>query len=228
MRHGGGSFIKTLDPTGIDVLVLAGDIAGHHTIAAALKKFCAKYKRVVFVPGNHEFYGSDPLTVWANIERTAKSLPNLSVLRYDRVVEVDGLTIIGDTMWFPYDAMNQLYEHAISDFELIKKLAPWVYEENARFLSWLAEAPKADVVVTHHVPAEESIASSFRGSQMNRFFLCNVRGWIVQAQPKLWLHGHTHTPLDYKLGETRVLCSPLGYPNENKHEKTYKGAFVDL
>jgi Icc-related predicted phosphoesterase len=37
---------------------------------------------------------------------------------------------------------------------------------------------------------------------------------IAQVQPKLWVHGHTHIPCDWKAGETRVLCNPFGYPHE--------------
>jgi hypothetical protein len=28
----------------------------------------------------------------------------------------------------------------------------------------------------------------------------------------LWVHGHTHSSFDYKLGKTRIICNPRGYP----------------
>ena len=28
---------------------------------------------------------------------------------------------------------------------------------------------------------------------------------------KHWVHGHTHDPFDYKIGECRVVCNPRGY-----------------
>jgi Icc-related predicted phosphoesterase len=36
----------------------------------------------------------------------------------------------------------------------------------------------------------------------------------MSARPALWLHGHTHGSCDYKLGDTRVVCNPMGYPGE--------------
>jgi len=56
---GGESFVDSLDPTGIDVLVLAGDIAVGKGIGPALDRFCTRYRdaRVLYVHGNHEFYG---------------------------------------------------------------------------------------------------------------------------------------------------------------------------
>jgi hypothetical protein len=29
--------------------------------------------------------------------------------------------------------------------------------------------------------------------------------------PVLWVHGHTHTSFDYRVGECRVVCNPRGY-----------------
>jgi hypothetical protein len=28
---------------------------------------------------------------------------------------------------------------------------------------------------------------------------------------RVWVHGHMHDPVDYKIGETRVLANPRGY-----------------
>jgi predicted phosphodiesterase len=60
-RDGGRSFVDSFDPTGIDVLVLAGDIAVAEGIPHALALLCERFRdaTVVFVHGNHEFYGSD-------------------------------------------------------------------------------------------------------------------------------------------------------------------------
>jgi hypothetical protein len=30
----------------------------------------------------------------------------------------------------------------------------------------------------------------------------------------LWIHGHTHYNVDFKVGSTRVLTNQRGYPNE--------------
>ena len=37
---------------------------------------------------------------------------------------------------------------------------------------------------------------------------------------KLWVHGHTHSPSDYMVGDTRVVCNPLGYPGERREPNT--------
>ena len=32
--------------------------------------------------------------------------------------------------------------------------------------------------------------------------------------PKLWVSGHTHTPFDYQVGDTRVIGNPRGFREE--------------
>jgi predicted phosphodiesterase len=50
-------------PTGVDVLVLAGDItmARHYEdLASVFKPLARKYRHILYVPGNHEYYKSSP------------------------------------------------------------------------------------------------------------------------------------------------------------------------
>jgi len=39
---------------------------------------------------------------------------------------------------------------------------------------------------------------------------------IEKYRPELWVHGHTHVPCDYELFDTRIICNPGGYPEENR------------
>ena len=112
----------------------------------------------------------------------------------------------------------------LNDFWLIRDFRRWVYRENARALGFLElKARHADVVVTHHLPSERSVASYFEGDPLNRFFLCEVDDLIRRAAPALWVHGHTHASIDTQVGSTRIVCNPLGYlvwgPNRNFDEK---------
>lgn len=37
----------------------------------------------------------------------------------------------------------------------------------------------------------------------------------MKNQVKYWFYGHTHTEGDAIINNTRLLCNPLGYPDEN-------------
>ena len=87
-----------------------------------------------------------------------------------------------------------------------------MYEENAKAVAFFREhVQPGDIVVTHHVPSQRCIAPRFVGSPLNPFFVCDLTGLILKSQPRLWLHGHTHSSAAEQIGATMVLCNPFGY-----------------
>ena len=91
---------------------------------------------------------------------------------------------------------------------------PETTSTTARALEFLElKARHADVVVTHHLPSERSVAPWFEGDPLNRFFLCGVDDLIQRVAPALWVHGHTHASVYTHVGCTRIVCNPLAYLN---------------
>ena len=141
------------------------------------------------------------------------TLRNLHWLQ-NSTLELSGVRFAGTTLWFRDDPDNLAHEGMLNDFWLIRDFKRWVYRENARALEFLElKARHADVVVTHHLPSERSVAPWFEGDPLNRFFLCDVDDLIQRAAPALWVHGHTHGSIDTRVGSTRIVCNPLGYLN---------------
>jgi predicted MPP superfamily phosphohydrolase len=137
--HGAG-FLKELDPTGVDVLVLAGDItsARHfESLANTFRPLAEKYRHIVYVPGNHEYYKSSPSQVAHNLARLKKEIPMLAIPDNGSVV-IDGQRFVGGTMWFRRAPTSDLYKHFMSDFSLIRDFEPWVYDQNVAFEKVLA------------------------------------------------------------------------------------------
>ena len=95
-------------------------------------------------------------------------------------------------------------------FEYIKKTV----EENKH---------KPIVIMTHHAPSPYSIDTKYAGSMLNAAFASNLNQYILEhPEIRLWCHGHVHNPCDYILGETRVVCCPFGYNNENNFNLPYE------
>jgi Icc-related predicted phosphoesterase len=204
-------FLESFDPKDVDVAVVAGDICTSSLLDRAIGSLCARFPEVVYVVGNHEYYGSSPRRVHGALASLRDALPNFHWLQ-NEVTELTGVRFAGTTLWFRDDPLNSSYEHALNDFALIRGFKPWVYDENERALEFLAkEVPSVDVVVTHHLPSQQSVAPAFEDDPLNRFFLCDIDELIRQGKPALWIHGHTHVSIDCRLGETQVLCNPLGY-----------------
>jgi Icc-related predicted phosphoesterase len=210
----GASFLESLDPAGVDVLVVAGDLCTYRLLRFGIETLCTRYPEVVYVAGNHEYYHSGPGEVHEALTRLREELPNFHWLR-NEVAEIAGARFAGTTLWFRYHPSNRPYEGGMNDFALIRNFDSWVYDENQRALQFLErEVARADVVVTHHLPSQRSVAAPFVGDPFNAFFVCEVDELIELAEPALWIHGHTHVSLDWSAGKTRVICNPFGYAIE--------------
>jgi Icc-related predicted phosphoesterase len=226
---GGAGFIRALDPTGVDVLVLAGDImmAGRYDdLERVFKPLAQKYRHILYVPGNHEYYRSSPQEVSRNLARLSREIREV-VVPNNGPVTIAGQRFFAGTMWFQPDPAGDENKSFMNDFFLIQGFEPWVYEQNVAFEKALAtEVEASDVVVTHHLPAPGSIPARFVGSAINAFFLSDMTAYLRDIQPKLWIHGHSHDRCDYLIAKTRVVANPLGYPNELRSQRAFDPAFT--
>lgn len=223
------------DYHGEDVLVLAGDIAsGSKNTVEVLQHFADIFPQVVYVPGNHEYYGSSFHEFNTKMIAKCAKLDNVHFLHRD-TVQLGGVWFIGATLWTNFNK-DPLSEHAarkmIADFRLIRdfKTADAVeqYYLDREYLKMAYEnfvGPK--VIVTHFLPARECISPRFKSdnSGLNDYFANNLGDWIWDLRDTTWMFGHTHDPVDLWLGETRVVANPHGYwtaADEGQHFDPYK------
>jgi hypothetical protein len=117
-------------------------------------------------------------------------------------------------------------EETMSDYQLIR-LSPEYRRVRARDTEglhhqsrrWLEQElakhePARTVIVTHHAPSLRSIPSRHAGDLLNAAFASDLGPLILASRVPLWIHGHTHCCVDYRVGETRVLSNQRGYPDE--------------
>lgn len=106
---------------GADLLILAGDIGSYQTRRdgsvfdepdwglqrfSPLASYAAWPVPVVFVPGNHEYDGLDVDQVHAGLRAACDRLGIRWLER--EVLELDGLRMLGTTLWADYDALADL------------------------------------------------------------------------------------------------------------------------
>jgi predicted phosphodiesterase len=207
-----------------DVVVLAGDIARPPEAAAWASGFD---KPVLYVAGNHEFYGSSIDDTRAALAR--ESAGTCVRVLDDDVVVLGGVRFVGSTLWTDFlldgakrrDEVMREAQRFIRDFSRIRvgdrAFAPEDSTErfamHRRFLAETLATPfdGPTVVITHHAPAPPSVHARFRGSPLNACFVSDLTSMLDGARATLWIHGHTHDSFDYTVNGTRVLCNPRGY-----------------
>jgi predicted phosphodiesterase len=216
-----------------DVVILAGDIARPREAVSWASGF---WKPVLYVPGNHEFYGGNIEDSVAELRRLCAGT-RIRVLDNDAVV-IDAVRFLGTTLWTDFllfgpgemraaaMAEGQRYLRDFSAIELGD--GPFTPAASAalfaRDCEWLERrlAESFDgptVVITHHAPARASIHPRFAGSLLNACFVSDLERLMDAKRVPLWVHGHTHDSFDYRVNGTRVVCNPRGYArgaiNEN-------------
>lgn len=155
--------------------------------------------------GNHEFYGR-------HISWRPTDLPDNFILLDSTKVIIEGVIFAGTTLWSHitdvYSAsayLNDFYNIRTEEGQFTVRYYNWLFSQAKE---WLLNE-EWDVLITHHAPRLESIHPN---SLCNDCFASD----IPLASNKIAIHGHTHKSFDYRLeNNTRVVCSPWGYPAEN-------------
>lgn len=201
----------------VGILILAGDIAEAHSIEW---KYCYEYlcgegMTIVAISGNHEHYRTAKEYIADACDDLTNKFPNLHILN-NEVLTLEGVKFYGGTMWFREVRSEIWLKKGMNDFSQIPDFEKWVYLENADFTQKLQELEpgEVDVVVTHHIASSSCIALKYLNSLLNRFFICDQVDEIKRLQPKVWVSGHVHNKVDFKIGATRMLINPYGYPHE--------------
>jgi predicted phosphodiesterase len=218
-----------------DAVVLAGDVARPKEAIAWARGFG---KPVLYVAGNHEFYGGSIAGTIVELKRLCVGT-NVRVLDNDQFV-LAGVRFLGTTLWTDFMLFGEGKRRAAAvqeasrfmrDFSLIRcgradeRLftpadAAALFARHARWLEAKLSEPHAGptVVITHHAPSPQSIHPRFADSLLNACFVSDAERLIDGDRARLWIHGHTHDSFDYVLNGTRVVCNPRGYARNGVDE----------
>lgn len=209
---------------GVNTCICAGDLTvicnpRNHSHFEGL---CDRFNKVIYVPGNHEYYGSSPIeadNILSDIEARLSQV--LTILRPGIPFEHDGQRFLGDTMWFPDRPEVHVYRKMITDSFRISGMFPWAFDKSNAFMSYLsANVSKDDIVVTHHIPTDVDTSDKWKSSPTQPYFVnTDCQKYLSTSsnvRPKAWIYGHTHDKHDFYWGETRFVCNPLGYPYERR------------
>ena len=261
-----------------DVIILAGDIdRGTAGVTWAGQEAERLDRPVLYVPGNHEFYGYDHDALRGALRAEAARWPGLYLLDNDAAI-IQGVRFLGTTLWTDYRAWRQdvwlnqeVARQGLSDHRLIARghrlFSPHdalaLHETARRFLetelarpvaapqqlSFRVHKPQAapeacearkfgaprenrftgpTVVITHHGPSLLCRHPLYPDGPLSAAFYSDLSGLLLEYAPALWVFGHTHAPLDTRVGATRLYSNPVGYPGETIQDSRIKSEMLTV
>jgi Icc-related predicted phosphoesterase len=219
-----------------DVMILAGDIGEvrflrcgmydtfmSRNIRDFLDRVSTQYNRVLWIPGNHEYYGSSFFEAKKIVYDYFREA-GITNIDFGEMIEhmQDDCHLIGATLWTDVnkgDPLALIHGNVMNDYREIdagtftpKKGIEKHFEHKDFLYERLTDhntGLKNRVVFTHHAPhykSEENI------TRVTPYYSCTDMEDVISAGwPAVWIHGHTHYHVDYHIFGTRVLSNPCGY-----------------
>ncbi len=221
-----------VEPPDADVCVVAGDILSPPLSSLRwLQERIGGKMPVVFVAGNHEYYGEVYLQALAQVKAERSRFPNVRFLENEET-RIDGVRFLGATFWTDFDlhgtpdqsmrvagAFMNDYRSIMHNLHPPTRLNPShtraFHQKSRKWLEGSLSQPfdGKTVVVTHTCPHPMSTHPQYTGNNLNPAFTSDLNEVIERFQPAAWIHGHTHASFDYVVPATatRVVCNPRGY-----------------
>ena len=225
------------EPNLAEVVVLAGDIGVRASgIQWARKSF--PNQEIIYVAGNHEFYGSERCDVIGEIQSECAD-EGIHFLNDAEVQLRDSKTgknirFLGATLWTDFELFGEDLKskcmstgaHYLNDFKIIREegvafTPKKSIELHEQSLTWIGGELERHfdgktVIVTHHLPSMYSVSERYKSDLLSACFASDLGGLFGKMD--LWVHGHTHDSFDYEVNGSRVVCNPRGYVRSNRIE----------
>lgn len=240
--HLGFGDLRIENKDNVDCLILAGDVveieqlkkdgsAKKPYIAEFFKHINSEFKQVIWVPGNHEYYGC---YFMKKSEEDARAWLETNAL--DRIQFVNKETVlVGETpvhcatLWTDMNDGNAWVGHQVqnglNDYRYIRGAHPAragskintkeieiIHKSHLDFLDSASSDQKKCVVVTHHQPTLRALNSRYV-SDIDYAYASDLSDFFLdRPQIEVWCSGHTHAAMQQlDVGEQRFLTNCRGY-----------------
>lgn len=218
----------------LDLVIAAGDIGvklvGVKYLNRLSEQFFDLNIPILYILGNHEYYGA----IYPNIKNEIVSNAGSEVIILDNSTFTIGETLfIGSTLWSNTSIATDESLYYVNDYRYIsiqkeslsgtriitKNISPRYIDalhytaKNYIFskIEELRDSYNKICIITHHAPSFKSIP---KVDQFTPYFASDLTEQILNTDIDLWIHGHTHIPIEYKIRNTKII-SKFGISDEN-------------
>ena len=215
----GPSYLSLLPDDGyVDVIVAAGDIDSG---SQGLRDLMDLYKKtqIIYVPGNHEYYGSSLKDVNEELIDVSENKSNVHLFIDGGMCIIDDVKFVGGVGWSaPEDPQ---VKRMINDYRVIRDSGLINTELREFFVDYLAlmadNTERKMVGIMHFLPHNRCVSERWSGPAHaflnNNYFVTGIEEDVLEKFD-FFLFGHTHDSADFEMNGTRFLCNPKGYPME--------------
>lgn len=211
-----------LQPGDTDLLILAGDIGSLYEpqkLRFFLEKVCVKYRYVLYVPGNTEFYtrrNQAPrefdrlLLELYNIE---KHITNLFILNR-KSVQIDDVLFSGSILWsLPEDQLPTYFR--VCDMTREKYTQNHIHDSKYMLdsISYAGDLKvRHHVMITHYcpLPPDEKSNSNRHDMYYNKNLFEKIPNLENLDTKFTWIFGHTHKSVDTTLKGINFISNSRG------------------
>lgn len=218
-----------------DVLVVAGDLIPQmeRGVSWLAQRFS---EPVVYIAGNHEFYGAD---VDRTVEKAKLAAAGTSIhVIQNETVRIGDVTFAGATLWTDFDLMGdrllamRVANERMNDFRRIRvsryvdrfrpRHALSRHQQSRAFLEAELRRERSGplAIVTHHAPHRAQRDPTVPPDILDAAYRTDLTHLMVPAPDDgrgalrpadLWIYGHTHESFEGLIGTTRVVSNAKGY-----------------
>jgi len=207
-----------------DYLALVGDLGkpNHPNVNLFLKQVSQSFKKVFFVPGNHDYdcgplYQPDKINKWSPyLTDTCQRYSNIYLLNKSLHNISDNTIIAGCTLW-----SSPLYRVMYNQPPYSSHV-----DEHDSHVAWLSEVinnhqNKKLIILTHYVPTFRLIDNRYKiyGEASTSWFATDLEH-LIKPPVSAWLCGHTHSIMDCTINSVYCGVNAIGYKEEDKEIET--------
>jgi len=192
-----------------NILILGGDIGDPFSkVFLHFVETCCKYfKQVIFISGNHEYYGHEIFEVDDFLKNI--KFKNFVFLN-NNFIQINNVKIFGSTLWSFIPVEHESYISSnMNDFYLIKDFDVSKYNAMNReaknsilnFTTNQNSDGSKVIIITHHCP--------FKKENMEIIDYAYYNDLKIDSTITKWIFGHVHKSFE----NGNVLTNCLGYEN---------------
>jgi predicted phosphodiesterase len=207
-----------------DYLILAGDIGSLYLmedLVNFLNYFCPKFKKVFYIPGNHEYYpvkNIKPVEM-SELNRRLMSIniQNLIILN-NRSFVYKNICIIGSTLWTHIPENNTLPDSCVKIKGITKENYNDMHSSGLQYikkmLHYCKTANKIPLIITHHCPTFKVFPTNIHLDKYSCLYATNL-DYILTNPFHTWICGHIHHNFNLLLENgARIIGNQFGKPRD--------------